>query len=108
MEHIPDVSGRVLVPGDVQRVSDGARLSLRRLRSGPVRRGILRLFGIPGHYTVHLDPLGAAVWELADGRRTVGDIHAELAKRFPLERDLAPRLGKFVSILVSKGFARLS
>lgn len=107
-ERIPDVSRRVPVRADVasQEQPDG-RVVLRRRRFGPVRRAVLRLVGQPADLTVHLDPLGSAAWRLMDGRATVAQVLAALQARFPDERDLAPRLGRYLSALVGQGFVRL-
>ena len=42
-----------------------------------------------------------------DGRRTVGDIHAQLVRQFPAETQIPERLGRYVGALVSRKMVRL-
>ncbi|MEA3191504.1 MAG: hypothetical protein QOD77_2086 [Thermoplasmata archaeon] len=108
MERIPDVSRLVPRRADVEsREEANGRVTVVRVRYGPVRRRVLGVFGIPPTLTIHLDPLGSAAWRLIDGRRTAGDIKAQLQGKFPGEADLAARLGKFLGAMVSRGFVEL-
>ena len=109
-ERIADVSRRVAVPVDgVATEEDPAsgRLTVRRRRFGAVRARMAAAAGVPPDLTVHLDPLGSAAWRLLDGRRTVGEVRAELARLHPEERDVGTRLGKFLGTMVSNGFVEL-
>jgi hypothetical protein len=106
-ETIWDASARIPERMDVTWKQEGNKVTVRRLRLGPARRAVVRVFGIPGELTVHLDALGSEVWLLIDGRRTVAGIRAELAKTHPGESDLTPRLGKFLGEMASRGFVRL-
>lgn len=76
-------------------------VTVRRQRFGAVRGALGRPFGVPAEFTVRLDALGSQAWGLLDGRRTVGEVHAELARTRPGEADLAARLGKFLSTMLS-------
>lgn len=106
-QRIPDVSRSVPRRADVEwREADG-RVTVVRVRYGPVRRRVLRVFGLPPTLTVHLDPLGSEAWRLIDGQRTAAAIKAELQVKFPGEADLAQRLGKFLGAMVSRGFVHL-
>lgn len=108
MERIPDVSRSVPRRADVEwREELNGRVTVVRERYGPVRRRVLGVFGIPPTLTVHLDPLGSEAWRLIDGKRTAGDIRAQLQAKFPAETDLAQRLGKFLGAMVSRGFVLL-
>lgn len=102
-----DASQRIAEPGDgVAWREEHGRVVLERPAAG-ARRLLLRLARQPASFTVRLDEVGSAAWRLVDGRRTVGAIHAELARRFPAEADLASRLGRFVGMLASRGLLRL-
>jgi hypothetical protein len=108
-ETIADVSRRVVERGDVRAEADGNGLvTLRRRRYGALRARIVAMAGVPADFTVHLDPLGSAAWNLIDGRRTVADIKAELARTHPDEPDLGARLGKFLGAMVSHEMVRLA
>jgi hypothetical protein len=109
-ERIADVSRRVAVPVAGVAVEEDAasgRLTVRRRRFGALRARMAAAAGVPADLTVHLDPLGSAAWRLLDGRRTVGEVRAELAQRHPDEHDLGARLGKFVGTMLSNGFLEL-
>lgn len=101
-ETIPDVSRFVAHRGVDDWSESGGKVTVRRRRFGPVRGAILRLFGIPPVFTVHLDPLGSEVWLLLDGVRTVADVRAALQQTHPGEEDLGARLGKFLGAMVSR------
>lgn len=109
-ERIADVSQRVAAVAEGVSVEEdpaSGRLTVRRRRFGALRARMAAAAGVPADFTVHLDPLGSAAWRLLDGRRTVGEVRAELARLHPDERDIGPRLGKFVGTMVSNGFIEL-
>jgi hypothetical protein len=68
---------------------------------------VARLFRLPTTLTVRLDELGSAAWRLLDGRRTVGQVLAELEKAFPGQPDLGKRLGAFLGQMASRELVRL-
>jgi hypothetical protein len=109
-ERIADVSQRVAVPAEgvtVEVDPASGRLTVRRRRFGAVRAKVAAAAGVPPDLTVRLDPLGSAAWKLLDGRRTVGEVRLELARLHPGERDVGPRLGRFLGTMVSNGFVEL-
>ncbi len=108
-ERIADVSRRVAERGDGVAAEEGAdgRITVRRARFGALRARLVGLVGEPKDLTVHLDSLGSAAWRLVDGRRTVAEIRAELQRLHPDEKDLGPRLGKFLGAMVSHEMIRL-
>lgn len=109
-ERIADVSQRVAAPAEGVAVEEDAvsgRLTVRRRRFGALRAKVAAAAGVPPDLTVHLDPLGSAAWRLLDGRRTVAEVRAELARLHPGEPDIGPRLGKFLGTMVSNGFLEL-
>ncbi len=54
-------------------------------------------------------PVGAVVWELLDGRRTLGDIAAELCRRFDVESAQAESdVVAFLASLEGRGLVRRS
>lgn len=89
-------------------LDDKGRLTVRRRRFGPLRSALARLARVPPEFTIHLDTLGTAAWQLLDGQRTIGEVHAELARRLPEEKDLAARLGKFLSVMASHKMIELA
>lgn len=103
MERIPDASRQVAQPaaGVQTSLDEHGRLTVRRRRFGPVRGTLGRLAGVSPEFSVHLDLVGTTAWQLLDGHRTIGDVHAELVRRLPGEKDLAARLGKFLSVMAS-------
>lgn len=103
MERIADASRQVATPADGVEASTDAQghVTVRRRRYGAVRAAMAKPFGVPPDFTVKLDALGAEAWALLDGRRTVGEVHAELRRRRPDEKDLAARLGKFLGTMAS-------
>lgn len=109
MERIPDASRQVAEPADGVRVETDAhgRLVVHRRRFGAVRAALAKPFGVAPEFTIRLDDLGSEAWRLLDGRRTVGEVHAELVRRRPGEADLAARLGKFLGAMVSHHMVRL-
>lgn len=107
-ERVPDVSDRTPVRADVDWTGtpDG-RVSVRKRKFGAVGTRLLRMAGLKPDLTVNLDALGSRAWRLMDGRRTVADVLDGLREAFPHEEDLAPRLGRFLSTMVSNGLVRL-
>ena len=106
-QRIPDISKQV-PHRRAEWSQDGGRVTVVKVRRGAFRRSVLRVFGIPGELKVHLDPLGSEVWLQIDGVRTVADLKAHLHEKFPEETNLAPRLGQFFSLMVSKGLVELT
>lgn len=107
-ERIADVSRRVAEHGDgVTWEEDAGRVTVRRRRFGAVRARLVGLLGEPADFTIRLDPLGSAAWKLIDGRRSVAEIRAELARLHPGEPDLGPRLGRFLGAMVSHDMVKL-
>lgn len=109
MERIPDASRQVAEPADdVVAMTDAHGLvTVQRRRFGPVRGLLGKPFGVKPEFTIHLDRLGTQAWGLLDGKRTIGEVHVELARRLPEEKDLPARLGKFLSAMVSHRMVRL-
>lgn len=103
MERIADASRQVAVPAEgVEATTDAhGHVTVRRRRFGAVRSVLAKPFGVAPDFTVRLDSLGSEAWGLLDGRRTVGEVHAELLRRRPDEPDLAARLGKFLGAMAS-------
>ncbi len=106
-DRIPDVARRVAERAEVTEHLERDRIVLERRRYGPAGRAVARLLRMPTTFTLRLDELGTATWRLIDGQRTVGDIRVALQQQFPQHQELAQRLGAFVGMLVSRGFARL-
>lgn len=109
MERIPDASRQVAEPSDdVVATTDAHGLvTVQRRRFGPLRGLLGKPFGVKPEFTICLDRLGSQAWALLDGTRTIGEVHAELARRLPEEKDLPARLGKFLSAMVSHHMVRL-
>ena len=109
MERIADASRQVAAPAEGVRADVDAHglVTVRRRRFGAVRGAIGKAMGVPPEFTVRLDALGTEAWGLLDGRRTIGEVHAELARRRPQEKDLAARLGKFLSAMLSHKMVEL-
>ena len=107
MERIPDVSSRHAHRAEgVQWSEDKGRVTVRRRRFGRFGSALVRLARAEPDLTIHLDPIGSAVWLLCDGRK-VSEIQADLARRFPGQEDIGRRLGSFLGTMVSKGMLRL-
>ncbi len=107
MQTLPDVSRRVAERTEVEWSERDGRVTVRRPRPGGFRRTALRLLRLPTETTVHLDEVGSSAWRLMDGTRTVAEIRSELVARHPDIGDLSARLGRFLGVMVSKGFVRL-
>jgi hypothetical protein len=58
-------------------------------------------------YRVKLDARGTAVWQACDGARTVGQVAAAVAERFPEEPDTTLRTALFIRELVRGKFMNL-
>lgn len=87
---------------DVQtELDEQGRLTVRRRRFGALRAPLARMAGVSPEFSIHLDLLGTTTWQLLDGHRTIGQVHAELVRRLPGEKDLPARLGKFLSAMAS-------
>lgn len=86
--------------------ADGRAVLIRpRPRRGPgaVRRWERYLLGAR---RIRLDEVGTAVWELLDGRRTVGDVAAAIRARFGGRAEPAEeRVGHLIRILRREGLA---
>jgi hypothetical protein len=69
---------------------------------------LLQKYLVPKHRSSHirirLDEHGTAVWELLDGRRTVGEICHILAGHFQDEADYEYRIITFLQQLRKQGF----
>lgn len=109
-ERIPDISKAVPRRSNVEWTEGPTgRITIMQPRGGGgVRRGFLRLFGVPRVLRINLDPLGSEVWRLIDGSRTVAAIRESLLAKFPEETDLNRRLGQFFSVMVSKKLVELT
>lgn len=109
MERIPDASRQVAVPADgvVATADADGLVTVRRRRFGAVRAVIGKPFGVAPEFTVRLDRLASQAWGLLDGKRTIGEVHAELARRLPDEKDLPARLGKFLGTMASHRMVEL-
>ncbi len=108
MTQIDDASGLVPVRGNSPwEVDEHGRVALRRRKFGRMGTLLMRLFRMSPDLTVRLDPLGSAVWQLIDDRRTAQEILERLHAKFPQEENLGRRLGQYLSTLASSGFIRL-
>ncbi|GLH73012.1 hypothetical protein GETHLI_15140 [Geothrix limicola] len=67
---------------------------------------VLRLMKKPV-YRVRLDARGTAVWEACDGVRTVAEVAALVAERFPEEPDTTLRTALFIRELARGKFLNL-
>lgn len=62
------------------------------------------LLDVDGRELIGLNEVGARVWELADGTRTVGEIAAILERKFEVDLDeAAADVSRFVDVLASHG-----
>jgi len=85
-----------------------AGLVLRRTRFRGARGAIVKALGVSPHFELRLDRLGARVWRLIDGKRTVGQILAQLRRDLPDEEELGPRLGQLIGRLAGHHFVALN
>ncbi|EFL51626.1 conserved hypothetical protein [Solidesulfovibrio fructosivorans JJ]] len=74
----------------------------------PALAGLARRFGLwdgkPLRKTVELDAMGSAVWRLIDGKRSAGEIAAELARRYNLDaREAEMAVAEFLRLLGRRG-----
>jgi len=67
---------------------------------------VLRMMKKPA-YRVKLDARGTAVWQACDGGRTVAQVAALIAERFPEEPDTTLRTALFIRELVRGRFMNL-
>jgi len=67
---------------------------------------LLRMMKKPA-YRVKLDARGTAVWQACDGVRTVAQVAAMIAERFPEEADTTLRTALFIRELVRGKFMNL-
>jgi hypothetical protein len=68
---------------------------------------LISALGRSQDFHIHLDELGSAAWQEADGQRTVLAIGAALKEKFPAGVAQAEaRLAKFFVLLVRDGFVR--
>jgi hypothetical protein len=58
-------------------------------------------------YRVRLDARGTAVWQACDGARTVAEVAAQVAERFPEESDTTLRTALFIRELARGQFLNL-
>ena len=84
---------------------DGGRVVVDR--PGPQGRGLRRLGGLLSSWMsprqLRLDDRGSFVWHRLDGRRTVGEIAAELQREHPDDEAVPERVGLFVRALRDQG-----
>ncbi len=57
-------------------------------------------------FSIRLDDLGSAAWELCDGTRTGEELATLLAHRFPEQADVRLRLAVFLRTLVAQEHVR--
>lgn len=62
--------------------------------------------GMSKELHVHLEEHGTAVWELIDGKRTVGEIIEKLADHFGNEEDYESRVSTYLYQLQKDGFIK--
>ncbi|WP_294627271.1 PqqD family protein [uncultured Bacteroides sp.] len=62
--------------------------------------------GMSKEFHVHLEAHGTAVWELIDGRRTVGEIIEELAGHFQNETGYEARVSAYLYQMRKDGFIK--
>jgi superoxide dismutase len=56
---------------------------------------------------IRLEEHGTAVWNLIDGKRTVGEITAALAQHFNEEENYEYRITNYLSQLQGQGFIKI-
>jgi len=85
------------------RTPDG-RVALQVPRfDGPILRRILLPRLRRPNFSILLDELGSAAWDLCDDRRTGEEMAAALSGRFDDAPDLRLRLAMFLRVLVAQG-----
>lgn len=82
-------------------------LSFPRFRHAWMNRYLLPK-GMPREIRVRLEAHGTAIWELIDGKRTVGEIIEKLADHFHGEADYESRVSTYISQLHKDGFIKLT
>lgn len=87
-----------LLKDNWQRAEGVVAIRAPRFKSKLGRR-LSRLIGVNPDFFVRIrDPLALAIFELIDGKRTVGEIGTIWAKRFPDEQQPVERLVDFLGI----------
>ncbi|MGB0652104.1 MAG: PqqD family protein [Thermoplasmatota archaeon] len=102
-----DVADHVAEPLVEAEVGDDGHLRLRRRKFGRFGTLVLRVLRISPDLVVKLDDLGAAAWQLMDGKRTVAQVADCLRADRPEEEQIEQRLGSFLGILVSQRLVAL-
>lgn len=64
--------------------------------------------GMSKELHVHLEEHGTAVWELIDGKRTVGEIIEKLADHFQNEAGYESRVSTYLSQMQKDGFIKFT
>lgn len=82
-------------------------LSFPRFRHAWMSRYLLPK-GMSKEIHVRLEEHGAAIWELIDGKRTVGEIIEKLAEHFHQEAGYELRVSTYLSRLQKDGFIKLT
>jgi hypothetical protein len=109
MTAFPDDTFLALVPIQALASEPGEKGELVLLRPKILSKRwawVLKLMKKP-FYRVKLDARGAAVWESCDGTRTVAQVAAQVAERFPEEPDTTLRTALFIRELVRGQFVNL-
>lgn len=109
MNTFPDETYLALVPVQTLASEPGeeGKVILLRPKILSKRWGwLLRMMKKP-LYRVKLDARGTAVWQACDGARTVGEVAAQVAERFPEEPDTTLRTALFIRELVRGQFLNL-
>jgi hypothetical protein len=109
MNPFPDEAFLALVPVQVlpSEPGEGGNLILLRPKILSSKWAwLLKLIRKPV-FRVRLDARGTAVWQACDGARTVAQVIAVVAQRFPEERDTTLRTALFLRELARGGFVRL-
>ncbi len=93
--------------GETETASNLVRLSLP-VAVRPALAGLARRLGLWDggvlRKTVELDEMGSVVWRLIDGRRSAGEIAAELAARYRLDaREAELAVAEFLRLLGRRG-----
>ena len=109
MTPFPDEAFLAAVPVHAlafERGDGGAIILIRPKILSPRWAWLLRMMKKPA-YRVKLDARGTAVWQACDGTRTVAQVAAVVAERFPEEQDTTLRTALFIRELARGGFAAL-
>ncbi|MCL2683074.1 MAG: PqqD family protein [Bacteroidales bacterium] len=99
-----------LIPEIDKRITTEKEGELSVLAFPRFRNKFVQKYLVPKNKTaivrVRLDEHGTAVWNLIDGRRTVGKIAEHLAEHFNHEENYEYRVGEFVMQLYKQGFVK--